>query len=148
MRSSNTTPIIVGVADICNRSTKVEDAIEPAELIARAIRSAFADTETPAAQLLSDLDSLSIVRPWTWTYRDLPGLVSDKLQTDPKHRRIPDGHGGNQPALLCDDAARRIARGESKVAVIAGGEAIASCELELCAFSEVDKCRLLSYQTY
>jgi hypothetical protein len=130
MALPNTTPIIVGVADICNRSTKVDDALEPADLILRAIRNAIQDTQTSSsARLIKDLDSLSIVRPWTWTYHDLPGLIAKELKADPKHRRLPNYHGGNQPALLCDDAARRIATGESKVAVIAGGEALASCRL-------------------
>jgi len=35
-------------------------------------------------------------------------------------------HGGNQPAKLFDDAARRVSKGECKVAVITGGEALAS----------------------
>lgn len=36
-------------------------------------------------------------------------------------------HGGNSPAKLFDEAARRISFGEAKVAVVTGGEALASC---------------------
>lgn len=125
------TPIIIGVADVKNRSVQVEHALEPAQLMLEAIRLAIQDTGLdPAAQqqLQSRIDSIDVVRTWTWPYRDLPGLLAEKLRVRPQHRFYTD-HGGNQPARLLDEAARRIAWGKSKVAVITGGEALASREL-------------------
>ena len=49
------------------------------------------------------------------------------LEKRPAWTRYTD-HGGNEPARLVDEAAGRIARGETKVAVVTGGEALASGE--------------------
>lgn len=126
-------PIIVGVGDIVNRSPQVEDAIEPVQLMLRAIESAIKDTglnPSAAESLQFRVDSLDVVRTWTWPYPDLPGLLAQRLGANPHHKSYTD-HGGNQPAKLLDEAARRIASGQSKVAIITGGEALAS--LTACA---------------
>jgi acetyl-CoA acetyltransferase len=128
MASPENTPIIVGVGDIRNKSPKIEDALDPSELMTRAIRCAVDDTGLqPELQdtLRSRIDSISVVPPWSWTYADLPGLLADRLGSKPSHKHLGD-HGGNQPGLLCDEAARRIASGDCAVAVIAGGESLAS----------------------
>lgn len=44
------------------------------------------------------------------------------------HYKETSPHGGNQPAKLLDEACRRIAAGQSTLAVVAGGEALASLE--------------------
>ncbi|KAJ5135352.1 uncharacterized protein N7515_004630 [Penicillium bovifimosum] len=121
-------PVIVGVADIKNRSLAVEDAKEPATLMLEAIQAAINDacTSDETAQILRDhIDSLSVVQTWTWPYQNLPGLLSQWLGVNPKHQTCTE-HGGNQPAKLLDEAALRITRGEATVAVITGGEALAS----------------------
>jgi len=126
------TPIVVGVGDIVNRSRKVEDAIEPLQLMLQAIQKALQDTglhSTGIAALQSEVDSLDVVKSWTWPYPDLPGLLSDRLAIKPR-RKHQSEHGGNQPAYLLDEAARRISKGESKVAILTGGEALASREIE------------------
>lgn len=123
-------PIIVGVGDVRNKSFKPEDAIEPSKLMIQAICRAAADTgiaESAQKQLLSAADALRVVPTWTWPYSDLPGSIAKGLGINPAYREMP-GHGGNQPALQCDEAARKIARGESKVAILTGGEALASCK--------------------
>ncbi|GAB7349144.1 hypothetical protein MBLNU459_g8085t2 [Dothideomycetes sp. NU459] len=126
-------PVIVGVGDIVNRSPQAQDAIEPLQLMLQAIQLAIQDTnlESPAVESLrSGINSIDVVRTWTWPYPDLPGLLAQKLGAKPLHTSYSD-HGGNQPAKLLDEAARRIATGRSKVAVVTGGEALAS--LTACA---------------
>ena len=130
MASRPAVPIIVGVGDVRNKSFKVEDAVEPAQLMVRAIRNAFSDTglaEPLQKELLLKADSLRVVPTWTWAYKDLPGSIASGLGIIPRTRVMPD-HGGNQPALQCDEAARAIANGESDVAILTGGEALASRE--------------------
>lgn len=121
-------PIIVGVGDCVNRSVEIKDAREPADLILNAIENALRDTglgDQDLSKLQEKIDGVSIVRTWTWPYDDLPGLLSSKLGVTPKHKEYTD-HGGDKPAKLFDQAARRIAKGENKVALVAGGEALAS----------------------
>ena len=123
------TPIIIGVGDVKNRSLKVDDAIEPMQLMLQAITRALEDSTTSrshAEELKSSIDSISVVASWTWPYADLPGLLAEKLGVQPRCK-IYSEHGGNQPIKLVDEAARRISRGECKVAVVTGGEALASC---------------------
>lgn len=61
------TPVIVGVGDYINRSKKVEDAIEPLELILRAVEKSLEDTglsKSAAEELKSRIDSVDLVRTW------------------------------------------------------------------------------------
>src|SRR6266536_145487 len=123
-------PIVVGVGDIKNHSQDVEDAIEPLELMLQATFEALKDTNlssSASVKLQSKIDSVGVVNTWTWNYPDLPGLLSTKLGAEPRHKTLSH-HGGDSPAKLFDEAARRIALGESKVAIVTGGEALASRE--------------------
>lgn len=123
-------PVIVGVGDFVNRSLAVADAHEPLALILNAIETALNDTDLPPAgrrQLQSSIDSIDVVRTWTWPYDDLPGDIGRRLGVEARHQFYSD-HGGNKPAKLFDDAARRISKGHTKVAIVTGGEALASCK--------------------
>ncbi|KAF1975746.1 hypothetical protein BU23DRAFT_632442 [Bimuria novae-zelandiae CBS 107.79] len=73
----------------------------------------------------SSRDGISIVKTWTWPYPDHPGLLASKLGVEPKHKFYSE-HGGDKPEKLFDEAAKRVARGECTVAVVAGGESLAS----------------------
>lgn len=128
MANGQAVPVIIGVGDIVNRSLKVEDAIEPLHLITSAISKATEDTGVPQSRvpdLKSAIDSLDLVSSWTWPYSDLLSLIAQEAGIDPSHRHTSP-HGGNQPAKLLDEACRRIAARQSKVALITGGEALAS----------------------
>ncbi|THW51769.1 hypothetical protein D6D22_00610 [Aureobasidium pullulans] len=127
------TPILVGVGDIINRNLGVHHAAEPAELMLDAITIALQDTGLTSdviTKLKTQIDSIDVVRTWTWPYPDLPGLLAERLGSTPKHSYCSP-HAGNQPAKLVDEAARRVASGETKLAVMTGGEALAS--LAACA---------------
>jgi hypothetical protein len=133
MTNSRQTPIIIGVGDIINRSLQVEDAREPLDLIIDAIQKALTDSKLTgkALELLqSSIDSIDVVSTWTWPYPDLPGLIAERLKVNVQHKELSP-HGGNQPAKLLDEVARRVSQGKSKVAVITGGEALASCTREI-----------------
>jgi acetyl-CoA acetyltransferase len=120
-------PVVIGVGEFINRSTKPEDAKEPLDLILSAVNNAIGDSQTALkTQLLSSVDSIDVVLSWTWPYGDLPGLLARRLGIDAPKRAATSPHGGNQPAKVFDEAARRIARGEARVALLAGGEALAS----------------------
>lgn len=123
-------PVVIGVGDVVNRSLKLEDAIEPSELILQAIQEALADaglSKTDQTKLQASINSIAVVRTWTWPYPDLPGLLCSRLGISPTHKEYTD-HGGNQPGRIFDEAARRIAQNKCKVALVTGGEALASCK--------------------
>lgn len=129
MANSSPIPVIIGVGDVVNRSQNVEDAIEPLQLMLRATEIALKDASPNASaeqELQSSIDSVNVVATWTWPYNDLPGLLSQVLGVEPTHK-VYSEHGGNQPVKLVDEAACRISQGKSKVAIVTGGEALASC---------------------
>lgn len=119
-------PIIIGVGDVKNRD--VNNAKEPATLMLEAIEIALKDASPSSLQdLKSSIDSIDVVRTWTWPYPDLPNLLSERLNVKDNIKwKMYSDHGGNQPGKLFDEAAKRIAKGECKVAVVTGGEALAS----------------------
>jgi acetyl-CoA acetyltransferase len=122
------TPVIIGVGDVKNRSTAVADAREPMTLMLEAIQTALQDASSSSrSNLQSKIDSIDVVKTWTWPYPDLPGSLAEKLGVEKtvKWKRYSD-HGGDKPGKLFDEAAKRIARGECNVAVVTGGEALAS----------------------
>lgn len=127
------TPIIIGVADIKNQHSpdSLDIAKEPLHLIHEAILGAIQDASSSLGprSLQSQIDSIDVVRTWTWPYPDLPGSLAEKLGVKEKLRwKTYSEHGGDKPGLLLDEAARRLAKGEGRVAVVCGGEALASCE--------------------
>ncbi|KAL3439266.1 hypothetical protein BDV09DRAFT_182379 [Aspergillus tetrazonus] len=111
-------PVVVGVGDIKNPSLTVEDAIEPLDLMVKAIEAALKDTSLSVANsraLQSAIDSISVVANWTWPYPNTAELIAGRLECNATH--------------LCetlDEAARRISLKQSSVAVVTGGEALAS----------------------
>ena len=130
MATDQLIPVIVGVGDVKNRSQKIEDAIEPMRLMLQATINALKDTNithSTEKNLQSSIDNVNVVATWTWPYIDLPGLLSEKLGIQPLHKTYSE-HGGHQPMRLVDEAARDVSLGKCKVAVVTGGEALASCE--------------------
>lgn len=128
MRDAQQIPVVVGVGDVKNTSLKVEDAIEPLDLMVEAITIALKDTALSKSNrhaLQSAIDSISVVANWTWPYTDAPQRIASRLGCKETYMCESD-HGGHEPARLFDEAARRIAFGESKVALVTGGEALAS----------------------
>jgi len=99
------------------------------QAIQKAISDACDQSEHTKA-LQSAIDSVDVVATWTWPYPNLPSLISERLGVAPRHKHY-SAHGGNQPGKLFDEAARRISLGRTKVAVLTGGEALAS--LSACA---------------
>ncbi len=71
------------------------------------------------------IDSLDVVYCQSWPYDDPPGRLANSVRADPKRRHY-SGIGGTTPLTLLAGAAERIAKGESEVCAIVGGEALAT----------------------
>jgi acetyl-CoA acetyltransferase len=122
------TPIIVGVGEFKNASKEWKDAIEPKSMMLRAIKKAFKDVKLFSSiedKLRADVDSIDVVETWSWSYSDLPRLLANELKAPVKHT-AEYRSGGNAPTKALDEAARRIANRECQVAIVVGGESIAS----------------------
>lgn len=113
------TPVIVGVGEITQRTKDPAQALEPLALMEAAVRAADDDA---GGGVLSLLDSLDVVSEYSWPYPDAPGQLSGRLQVQPA-RKVYGPLGGESPVRFIHEAALRIWRGESKVAVVVGAEA-------------------------
>lgn len=124
MQQDHQIPVLVGVGQVRNnRDRTVDGAREPAELMLEALRLAAEDAGSP--RLLTEADSIDAVNVVSWNYADLPGLLAGRLGAQPTHR-FYSPVGGQWPARLLDEAAARVASGETSIALIVGGEAMAS----------------------
>ncbi|WP_135467835.1 acetyl-CoA acetyltransferase [Crenalkalicoccus roseus] len=119
MRQEERTPVIVGVGEVRDRPADPAEGREPLALMAEALRRAEADA---GAALLARVDALDVIHEVSWPYPDLPALLSETLGIAPRHRHYGPV-GGETPLAFLHQAAERIARGESEVAAVCGGEA-------------------------
>jgi acetyl-CoA C-acetyltransferase len=113
------TPVLVGQGQVVNRIASLNDAREPTQLIADAIRQAATDAKLSK---LPEIDALHIVRLLSWKYAN-PAFTVASLLGIKTHKHGITPHGGNMPQLLVNKLALEIQRGELDIAIIAGGEA-------------------------
>ncbi|MGH7785601.1 MAG: acetyl-CoA acetyltransferase [Candidatus Binatia bacterium] len=112
-------PILVGVGQITHRATDPHDAKEPLELMALAAERAAAD----AGVTLDAVDELTVINIISRAYADPPAQLAARLGIAPA-QRIYTAMGGNSPQWRVNETAARIARGEVRLALIAGAEAM------------------------
>src|SRR3954451_9098549 len=112
-------PVIVGVGEIADHPAELTAGLEPLALLEAAVKRAVEDAAPP---LLGEIDSLDVVNFLSWRYRDPEQLLAAKLGIKPSHCYYGPV-GGESPIRYLHEAAQRIARGETRVAVICGAEA-------------------------
>src|SRR4051812_42920385 len=112
-------PVIVGVGEIADHPAELTAGLEPLALLEAAVKRAAEDA---AAPLLAEIDSLDVVNFLSWRYRDPEQLLAARLGIKPSHC-FYGPVGGESPIRYLHEAAQRIARGETKVAVVCGAEA-------------------------
>jgi acetyl-CoA C-acetyltransferase len=116
-------PIIVGVAQLVNRSEGPGDARESLDMMVQVAHAAAADAQ--AKGLLERADSVQVVNTISWSYRDAPGFLAEAIGAQPREK-VYTAVGGNTPQWLVSRTADAIVRGDVRLAVIAGGEAMRS----------------------
>jgi acetyl-CoA acetyltransferase len=116
-------PVIIGIGEITDRTRDPLQALEPIDLMAQSLRRAASDASAAAtAALLAGIDSLDIVAEHSWPYADACKLLAARLSIQPR-RAVYGVTGGESPVRFIHEAALRIARGESTIAAVVGGEA-------------------------
>jgi len=116
------TPCIVGVGTRTWHSSDAP-APEPLEMWEDVARSAAADSG--GTGVLERVESLDVVYCQTTQYDDPPARLADRLVIEPG-RAAYSGIGGTVPQELVSAAATRMLAGELDVALIVGGEALAT----------------------
>lgn len=120
MSTPETIPVILGVGEYVDRPASASEALEPVDLMAKALRAAEADG---GGGLLAQAESIELIGLISWRYVDPVGLLCERLGIDPA-RKTNASMGGETPIRLIHEAAVRIVRGEQRVALIVGGEAM------------------------
>jgi acetyl-CoA C-acetyltransferase len=118
-------PVIVGVGQALSRDVSDEDGTEPVALILEALRRAGEDSGA-SQRLLAAAESVRCVSVIGWSYPDLAALIARRLGARPRETLHSAAIGGEGPQRLLNDTARAISGGELDVALVGGGEAIAT----------------------
>lgn len=119
-------PVIIGVGQLTNHPTTLDDAVEPLEMMARVAREA--ETDVGVGGLLEKVDSVQVVNFMSWSYTDAPGLLARRIGASPA-QILYSGIGGETPQRLINETAQAIVDGRMRIALIAGAEAMESRRL-------------------
>jgi acetyl-CoA C-acetyltransferase len=117
------TPCLIGVAQQTWRPVD-GDAPEPLDQWAAVSRAAAADTGA-ASDVLDAVDRLDVLYCQSWSYDDPPARLAAELSIEPRRARY-SGIGGTTPQELVVEAGQSILAGECDVALVCGGEALAT----------------------
>ncbi|MEM9749989.1 MAG: enoyl-CoA hydratase, partial [Pseudomonadota bacterium] len=113
------TPVILGVGEHLLKTDDLDEALEPVDMMAAAMKAAEADA---GANVLERLDTVSVIGVTSWLYKDPAALLCQRLGIAPQ-RQVKAGMGGEKPVRLVHEAALAIQRGEAEAVAIVGGEA-------------------------
>lgn len=119
MASDDRTPVVVGCGEAIDRPAALSHALDPIGLMALAARRA---NEDAGGGLLRQVDRLDVVNLVSWRYADPPAELAARLGIAPRSSSYAP-IGGETPTKMVHEAALAVARGETQVALIAGGDA-------------------------
>lgn len=120
--------VVIGVGQLRNnRERTAEQAVEPLDLIERAVR-ASADDAGIGAEQLAGLGAIHTVQIISWSYADDAAAVANRLGAAGA-RCVTSGAGGHQPVEQLKDLASQVAAGEVELGLLCGGEAQSSLEV-------------------
>ncbi len=115
------TPVLIGAGQVNQRVDKGEDALEPVDLMAEALRRAAEDSGAgPGA--LTGADAVHTIGLLSWRYRNPGLLVAERVGASPKDISVT-GMGGNGPQSLVNLSCRAIQAGDADLVLLAGAEA-------------------------
>jgi acetyl-CoA C-acetyltransferase len=115
------TPVIVGVGQWSNRVDRGEPAVEPADMMAEALRRAAADSGA-STDPLPKADAVRVLSVFSIRYRNAARLVAERIGASPRDEALSP-IGGNEPQALVSQACLEIAAGEADTVLICGAEA-------------------------
>ncbi len=132
MLERSRTPVIIGSGQVSDTTSPPQSARSPLQLMEEAARLAAGDSGV-GEKVLSALDSVTVIRLFADTLprfaspfgkvENAPWSLAQRLGARPDDLVYPP-QGGDTPQVMLARACQRIARGESRAALIVGGEAL------------------------
>ena len=122
------TPVIVGVGQYLNRAATIDDAVEPLEMMMRAIERAAEDAfagglptdKRVGAASLADVQSVRVVRGM-WSYENPAAVIAERIGAT-NAQTVGTLIGGNQNQALMNHTAAEVAAGKFDMVLITGAE--------------------------
>src|SRR5918996_1079511 len=114
-------PVIVGVGQWNNRVDQGEPPVEPADMMAEALRRA-ADDSGGGAPGLTHAGAVPGVQSLSRPHPNPARLVAERVGATPRDEAVTP-IGGNEPQALVAQSCRDIAAGDAEVVLICGAEA-------------------------
>ena len=111
-------PVLVGSGQYLHRATGLDDALDPASLMCRAIEQAAADAGLSG---VPSVDSVRVIGLLSWRYGNAAQIVAEQLGIDAREYAYST-MGGNSPQSLVNGTAKEIQAGELDLAILTGGE--------------------------
>ena len=112
------TPVIVGVGQFLNRIASLDDAIEPLEMMMRAVYRA--ETDSGTGGLLGQVQSVRVVRGM-WRYENPAAVIAERIGASGA-QTVGTLIGGNQNQALMNHTAAEILAGKFDMVLITGAE--------------------------
>ena len=119
-------PVVIGVGQLTNRASDPSQVLEPLAMMAEVARRAAADAGI--GDRLREVDELTVINIISRAYADPPALLAERLGLAPRQSWYT-AIGGNSPQWRVNETAARIARGEVRLALIAGAEVVAGLQM-------------------
>ena len=122
--NAENTPVLVGVGQLLQRDVDLQEALEPLAMLEAVARRAAEDAGA-GERLLREIDCVALVPFFAWQPQNAPRLLAERLGAHPACEYEGDG-GGQVGVSLTSFVAERIGRGESRIALLAGCNAMRS----------------------
>jgi len=111
------TPVVVGVGQVLNRSKDLDDAIEPIQMMLKALYRAEEDS---GARLLDQVGSVRVIRG-VWDYGNPAGFIAERIAS-PNPETMGTLFGGNQVQAVLNRSCLDILSGDHDLIVLTGAE--------------------------
>ncbi len=128
--------VIVGVGQVNDRPRDPAEGMEPLALMQAALDEADRDA---GGGWLRDADLVAVVQQISFRgHNPLAYKVAAAIGAHPALAYESVGPNGDSPILLLNEAANRIARGEGRIAVVVGAEALRTASARAAAAAKTD----------
>lgn len=118
MSDPDRTPVLVGIGVSTQREDNHARAVEPMDLMLRAVAAAIGDTGAPS--IAQSVDYIAVPKG-RWSYRNPSGEIARTIGADAATTVLATV--GVLQQTLIGEACARIARGESRATLVAGSDA-------------------------